>query len=142
MRIEWRDDLSIGVPSIDDQHRELFTRFNGLIQACNEGKGREKIAELIKFLRDYTEVHFLDEETLQQEIGYPDFEAHRRQHHEFIQRISAMEDDFARNGASLSLVIRANGFLVEWLIGHISRADRQVGTFLNAKGRKTVSELS
>lgn len=142
MKIEWRDDLSIGVPSIDDQHRELFSRFNGLIAACNEGKGREKIAELIRFLRDYTKVHFFDEEVLQQEIGYPEYHSHRQQHLEFVRRLSAMENDFAQNGASLSLVIRANNFLVEWLIGHISRSDREVGKFMHEKGRKTVSELS
>lgn len=130
MQIQWREDLAIGVPAIDDQHRELFSRFNLLISACTDGKGKEVIADLITFLKDYTQVHFLDEEELQREIGYPDLERHQEQHHQFVQRLSAMDEEFRSGGASLPLVIKTNGFLLEWLINHISRTDRAVGKFM------------
>jgi len=136
MRIEWRDDLAIGVPSIDDQHRELFSRFNRLIEACNDGRGKDVIADIITFLRDYVTVHFCDEEELQREIGYPDRASHQEQHRYFVDRLSAMETEFLSGGASLPLVIKTNNLLVEWLITHISRTDRKVGVYLHEqKGR-------
>ena len=37
MYIEWRDDLLTGVDEIDWQHKELFVRFNLLLDACQKG---------------------------------------------------------------------------------------------------------
>lgn len=40
MALTWTDDLAVGFGLIDSQHKELFSRFNALLQACREGKGR------------------------------------------------------------------------------------------------------
>ena len=133
MQIAWRDELAIGVPAIDDQHQELFRRFNTLLKACNEGRGKEEVGQLIQFLRDYVAVHFLDEETIQVEQAYPGFAAHQRQHLEFVGRLDALHRQFFAEGASLPLVIQTNAMLVEWLINHISKADRLIGDFLRSK---------
>ena len=42
---------SHGVDKIDEQHKVLFERINDLIEACNQGKGKETVAELITFLK-------------------------------------------------------------------------------------------
>lgn len=135
MEISWRDDFAVGVPAIDDQHKELFSRFNQLLQACNEGRGKERIGELIAFLKDYTIVHFFDEEALQQEIGYPEYLEHHRQHTEFVARLDKLSTDFSSGGASLTLVLKTNNMLLEWLISHISRTDRKIGEYIRTKPR-------
>ena len=43
MQITWREELSVGVPLIDDQHKELIPHFNALLIACNEGRGKEEV---------------------------------------------------------------------------------------------------
>jgi hemerythrin len=47
MLIEWNEDLTTGNRTIDEQHRELIDRFNGLLAACNQGKGKEEIKSLL-----------------------------------------------------------------------------------------------
>ena len=39
MGIAWRESLAIGVPEIDRQHKELLSRFDSLLKACEAGKG-------------------------------------------------------------------------------------------------------
>jgi hemerythrin len=133
MQIAWRDDLSIGVPAVDDQHKELFKRFNALLLACNEGHGKDEVGQLIGFLSDYVSVHFFDEEALQQESGYPGYAEHRQQHIDFVGRLQALHKQFFSEGASLALVIQTNNMLIEWLINHISKADRKIGDYLRDK---------
>jgi hemerythrin len=134
MEIAWRDELAVGVQSIDEQHKELFRRFNTLLAACNEGRGKAEVGDLITFLRDYVAVHFFDEEALQKEQGYPGFAEHRKQHLEFVGRLDALHKQYFSEGASLSLVIQTNNMLIEWLVNHISKVDRKIGEYLREKG--------
>ena len=133
MQITWREELAIGVPAIDEQHQELFRRFNSLLMACNEGRGKEEVGQLIQFLRDYVAVHFFDEEAIQVEQGYPGFAEHQRLHLDFVGRLDALHRQYFAEGASLPLVIQTNAMLIEWLINHISKADRKIGEFLREK---------
>jgi hemerythrin len=133
MQIEWRDELSVGVNAIDDQHKELINRFNALLRACNDGHGKEEVGELLGFLRDYVAVHFCDEEALQQEQGYPGYPAHRHQHLEFVGRLDDLHRKYFTDGASLTLVIQANNMMIDWLINHISKEDRKIGEFMRTK---------
>lgn len=38
MRLEWRNDLAIGIKEIDEQHMELFSRFDRLLVACTNSE--------------------------------------------------------------------------------------------------------
>jgi hemerythrin len=53
-------------------------------------------------------------------------------HEDFIQKIDAFAQDFARGRVSLSLEMM--GFLKDWLVEHIKGADKKYGPFLNKKG--------
>jgi hemerythrin len=43
MAMIWSDNFSVGVSSIDEQHKELFHRTNRLLEACQEGRGKEVV---------------------------------------------------------------------------------------------------
>jgi hemerythrin len=133
MIIEWREELALGVPEIDDQHRELFRRFNLLLAACSSGKGNSEVCGLINFLCLYVIQHFNEEEKLQQESGYPGYEEHREMHRSFVDRLGDLREQMAREGASLSLVLTTNNVLIDWLIRHITREDRKIGEHLRAQ---------
>ena len=62
MAIEWTNDLSVGVSSIDAQHQQLFKMADELFEAGKNGKSKEKIGDLLGFLDRYTKQHFKDED--------------------------------------------------------------------------------
>lgn len=133
MLIEWNDDLATGNSEIDDQHRELFRRFNNLLTACNQGKGRGEVSGLLLFLGEYIRSHFAMEETLQLRHRYPEYAAHKEEHEGFIRRLKELECQFNAEGATLALVIQTNQTMAGWLIRHINGTDKKLAAFLRTQ---------
>lgn len=130
MAIEWSDNYSIGVEAIDSQHKELFFHFDNLLKACNEGRGNKEVFRLFKFLDDYVIRHFGDEEKLQLECGYPDYQNHKLEHEKFKHQLKDLENSFTLESNGVYLVIATNKVMVEWLIDHISKRDKDIARFL------------
>lgn len=133
MAIRWTSALSVGVAAIDDQHKELFERVNQLIEACNQGKGKEVVGQVLDFLADYVKVHFRDEEALMQKYDYPEFENHKAVHQRFIEDFGQLKEKLDREGPGLSLVLQTNRLVVNWLTAHIHRMDKAVGNHIKGK---------
>ncbi len=135
MGIQWRDSLAIGVEEIDDQHKELLQRFNGLLAACEAGKGIDELKPLLIFLDDYVIEHFSNEEWLQRKHGYPNYESHKKEHDSFIERVMAVKDEINSEGVAVHHVMETNNMLLKWLLNHISKVDTELGKFLRAAGK-------
>lgn len=132
--IEWNSKLATGIDEIDDQHKELFSRVNLLMEACNVGKGREEVTRLLQFLSAYVRIHFESEEQIQIESGYPGYPEHRLAHQQFSKDIERLKHQFTTEGASLVLVIETNQMVAAWLTQHISRMDKALADYLRDKG--------
>lgn len=133
MKIEWNVELAVGVEHIDEQHKELFSRFNRLLEACSNGSGKEEIGTLFLFLDEYVKVHFRDEEKLQIAHAFPEYDAHHAQHRIFSEKLDAFKNEMIQTGATLSLTIATNTLLINWLINHISKMDKKLGEFIRAE---------
>lgn len=130
MAVQWRDSLNIGIESIDDQHKELFSRTNELLNACNTGKGNEEVGRLIDFLEDYVVTHFRDEERLQLKLNYPKYKEHKVLHDNFIKEVKGLKERFFNGGSTLTLTIEINKKVIDWLINHIGKMDREFGNYI------------
>lgn len=128
----WKDELSVGVPQIDAQHKKLIEAVNDLFDACGQGKGRQKIAETMQFMEDYTKEHFAAEEKLQLKCGYTGYASHHDLHQGFVQDVGRYKAQLEKEGPTIKLVAEFNTFVSTWLIKHISIEDRKIGVFLRA----------
>ncbi len=132
MALAWREDLAIGVPQIDEQHKELFVRLGALLDACNQGKGKAEVGKVVGFLEDYIVEHFAAEEKLQQTSGYPTYVAHKTLHQQFVAEFAKLKQQFEAEGATVRFVIQVNRVLVDWLVNHIGKTDRLLAEYLKA----------
>ena len=126
----WTNDLATGVFEIDNQHKEIFKRFDRLFAACSEGKGKEEVMQLIVFLEDYIKEHFAAEERLQLRHAYPDYPSHKALHTSFIAEVARLAAAFKEEGATLPLVIMTNKTLSSWLVQHIAKIDMEFASYL------------
>ena len=132
--LEWDDDYSVGIDSIDQQHKRLVHLINQLQTAVDYSTGEEFEREALDELVDYTKSHFTYEEGLMQEYGYPEFEPHKAQHQKMIQQV---EDVLAEYEQNQDRAMRhALDFLKTWLIQHINGTDKEYSDFLIEKGAK------
>ncbi|NLY55379.1 MAG: hemerythrin family protein [Firmicutes bacterium] len=130
---EWTQDLAVGVPKIDAQHQELYRQVNKLIDACNEGKGKEAVGEVISFLQDYVVQHFQCEEEYMQKYDYPEFAKHKAAHDAFVKSFLDLKARFEQEGPGIHIVVLTNRTVVDWLNSHISKTDKALGAFLKTK---------
>ncbi|HHV92957.1 MAG TPA: hemerythrin family protein [Firmicutes bacterium] len=134
MAIKWTPNLAIGIKKIDDQHKVLFERINDLIEACNQGKGKDTVAELITFLKDYVVFHFRDEQQIMLDYKYPEYEAHKKLHDGFVDSLKELNKELEEKGPGLALVLKTNRLVVDWLINHISKVDTQLAAYIKKDG--------
>ena len=133
MAIEWTEDLSTGSAAIDDQHKELFNRLNALLEACRQGKGKAEVSRIIEFLSEYVITHFADEEKYMEAHHYTEFAKHKALHLEFMEKFRDLKREFDDEGPALHLIVKTNQMVVQWLLNHIRKVDRSLGTFLKTK---------
>jgi hemerythrin len=134
MTYTFTPDLVTGNNLIDSQHKELIKAIDDLINACNSGKGRSQLEPTLKFLSDYTNKHFGDEEKLQQQYKYPDYVNHKKLHDGFKLTVKNLSDELRKEGATVPLVGKVNAQIGGWLITHIKREDVKVAAHIKTVG--------
>lgn len=135
MAIKWNETLAVGVGQIDEQHKELFERMNELLESCNQGKGKDAVRHMIGFLEEYVVEHFTAEEKLQKASGYPQYEAHKAMHAEYLRNVADLRNRLDEHGPTLPFVIAVNKTVVDWLTTHIAKVDKGLGQYLQSKNK-------
>lgn len=129
----WNPNLSVGVDSIDGQHKTWFEKAEKLFEAGKNNQAKEYIGELLAFLDDYTKKHFADEEKYMLSIRYPGYEEQRSAHQAFITQLGKLRSDYQSSGGNILVILNANQMVIEWLTRHISNLDKKIGQFAQEK---------
>ncbi|MFW5734844.1 MAG: bacteriohemerythrin, partial [Oceanidesulfovibrio sp.] len=130
--ITWTNELSVGIGSIDDQHRMLVDLINELNEAMKQRKANDVILDVLDRLKAYVVEHFAHEEKLFDRHGYPESQSHKEVHRKFVDQVSAFETQLKNGRVTLSMEIMK--FLKDWLTGHIMGTDKKYAPFLKQKG--------
>lgn len=134
MAILFDESLATGNELIDTQHQELIARVNKLTDECKVGTEKLVAVQTLGFLLDYTNVHFSDEEKLQEDNEYPLLAAHKEQHAAFVKAVGELQDMLEEEeGPSEAFVEAVKKNVVEWLLNHICVWDKQVAQFIKEK---------
>ena len=132
--VQWKDEYSVGIDSIDQQHKRLLTLINQLQTAIDYSTGEEFQREALDELVDYTKTHFTYEEGLMEQNQYPDFEPHKAQHAKMIKKVEEVLSEYQKDQDTA--MTNAVEFLKGWLINHINGTDKEYSSFLIEKGVK------
>ena len=97
MRAEFDESLVTGNEMIDTQHKELIDRIQNFVIACQNGDSKVKAIKMLDYLDEYTNFHFKEEEKLQKNAGYPEYEKHHEKHEEF-KKITRESEAIVRTG--------------------------------------------
>ena len=130
--IDWNESLSVGIASIDEQHKKLVKMINDLNEAMRSGRGKDVIGNILNDLVSYTQIHFRHEEDLFARHGYPEADSHKQEHADLVAKVMDFKQQF--DDGSTSLTISVMNFLSRWLTSHIKGTDREYAPFLQEKG--------
>jgi len=140
-KIEWTDDLSVGIDLIDNQHQTWVEHYNRAVEAIDAQHGVAQISRSLEFLSDYTETHFATEEQAMTESAYPELEEHKAKHDALRKTISDMMEEFIEDGATDRLAQSVETFLGNWLIKHIQEVDLRFAAFTRESDNPASPEL-
>jgi len=130
--MQWSNELSVGLGSVDEQHQWLVDATNRLHDELSRPEiDRGVIAELFEGLMDYTMNHFIMEEELFQRHEYPDAEIHKAMHNHFTQTIMDAMMRF-EDGEDVGTDVLE--LLKNWLVKHIMVVDKQYVPFMAERG--------
>lgn len=132
--VEWKDDYSVGIDSIDQQHKKLLSLINQLQTAVDYSTGEQFEQEALDELVDYTKTHFSYEEGLMRDNDYPDFEPHKAQHEKMFNKVSEVLAEYEKDHDTA--MSNAAEYLKDWLINHINGTDKEYSSYLISKGVK------
>lgn len=131
---EWNKQFNIGIKSIDDAHRKLFSIVRKLVHLSkDENNGQWACSEGIKYFKSYAIEHFTDEEAYMQSINYGGYEMHKRLHDDMrYKTLPALEKDLSESNYSQESIQHFLGICLGWLTAHIMIEDRAItGKILN-----------
>jgi len=131
--IVWSDEFSVGIESIDEQHKKLIDMIKTLHDAIADGKASEVMDEIFNGLFDYANYHFSYEEELFDKYGYPDAENHKKEHTELKRQVAQHRARLATGDRFMGEVLLLK-FMQDWLVNHIMKTDMKFAPFLILKG--------
>lgn len=126
--ITWRDEFSIGVSEIDDQHRKLFDIANRAYTLLKNQLLVDKydaIVAIIDELKEYTAYHFNYEQEYMARIGYKRLLSHKVLHDDFIEKINSINLNKIDEDQEQYLLDILD-FVVKWIEGHILGQDKKI----------------
>jgi hemerythrin len=126
-RIEWDDALSVGVPKLDSQHKQLVCIFNKMTEERDPSVRSEVVSDILGELTRYAAVHFDSEEVLMRRYGFPGYEEHKQEHMSFTKKVAHLCVDASAHNPDLPESILS--FLKNWLVDHLLYCDMKYAAF-------------
>ena len=125
----WKPSLSVGIESIDEQHKELIRRAAAFLDHV-EGRSRQDVGILLSYLRTYALTHFADEEDAMREAGYPGYERHKYQHDRFLSDLLELSKQQEKRRSPGVAPAELGRWIRSWILEHVSRTDTEMARFL------------
>jgi hemerythrin len=130
--LTWSNESSVGIQTIDNEHRELMDAINELCDAVSHGHEREHTGLLLHRLIECARDHFTSEEAMLSATNYPELAEHSRQHQSLLKEVEELAGRFVQDGLVFSE--RSLTFLYYWFNDHLVNDDRLYTAWLKKHG--------
>jgi hemerythrin-like metal-binding protein len=133
-QFEWKEEYSVGVTEIDDQHKKLVDTIDKLSQAIGEGHAKEALHEILDTLAAYAVEHFQTEEKYFDQFNYEFSKEHKELHADFKAKVVEFIEKAKSDQIKVSFELI--DFLEDWLLDHLVTADQKYVECFKANGLK------
>jgi hemerythrin len=131
---QWDDKYSVGIRTIDSQHKELFRHLNELLEAMKQGEASDVITPIILEVEKYAVLHFQKEEFFFQRFSFQGAAEHIQEHQNFRKRVVELKEDL--KSGKIKITFELLNFLKDWIDHHILVVDKQYSECFRKNGLK------
>ncbi len=122
--LTWKSEYSVGVESVDYEHREMIGIINELHKELAGRKDEESIEQFLGDIHMTISAHFALEERVMQQSAYNEYEAHKEDHEELLDQIRDLMDTYASDPDQGLKLLRER--LSDWFSIHFSTFDARL----------------
>ncbi|MGC2167043.1 MAG: hemerythrin domain-containing protein [Gallionella sp.] len=119
-KLDWDDNLSVGVPEIDYEHQHFISLVNDLNEAIVWRMDIDQIRQCMKAVIEDAIAHFKHEEVMLSNWGYPDLAAHAKLHTQILVALEQINRRFSEGKLSeydwIDAGLKVKHILVEHLL--------------------------
>ena len=121
--IQWSEEYSVEVLTMDAHHQKLISLINQLYAALKRGEATTVTQAILKQVIAYTQYHFRAEEEVMAQMNYSGLAAQKKAHAEFLGVVAAARDRWVAGDNTVPEEMLAT--LKRWLVQHITGMDKQ-----------------
>lgn len=127
---EWDEAMSLGIPTIDADHRDLALRYNGLVHALFQNGDPALFEKCFRSLVSQVRRHFAYEQRIMIDLGYKACPHHTAEHEKLLREAEELTRRVTTGveAYDCSVLVR---YVKYWLIEHIVHEDRRLARFLH-----------
>jgi hemerythrin len=122
--MQWKPQYSVGVESMDDEHREMIGLINDIYDKLESDPDADQIEQCLGDIFSTISMHFALEERLMRKSNYAEYQPHKDDHEKLLDQIRDLMDDFATDTAAGAT--RLEQGLSDWFAGHFSTFDARL----------------
>jgi hemerythrin len=122
--IVWKDEFSVGVESVDHEHRELIALINELDDAMQNDVRHDTVINSLGEIYAQIASHFALEEKIMRDARYENLAAHKQNHELLLDELLDTIDSVDESG-SYDRRALANG-LDQWFSDHFRTHDAKL----------------
>ncbi len=128
LQLTWSEELSVGIPEVDEDHKRFFDLINELNRSITAGKEATSIMNAFQVIIDDAVSHFAHEEKLFGEWQYPGADAHSKKHANVVKALGILQNKFVPYSKD-SEWMDAGVKVKKILLDHILKEDMKYADF-------------
>lgn len=126
----WSQQMSVGVPALDSDHRALLKLLALLDEIRDTPKFDRHFDAIVESLVAYSRYHFAREEQVMDACGFGEIDVHRAEHAAFAGYVASLRQRRRNGGGRAAQVGELLDYLTDWLRHHILIQDMAFKPFV------------
>ena len=122
--LEWKPEYSVGIASMDDEHREMIALINDVYAKLGTSPDADTIEDCLEEIFKTISLHFALEERIMREQGYDEYEDHKEDHEDLLDEIRDLMDAFVNSPTQGARMLEER--LSDWFAQHFASFDARL----------------
>lgn len=131
---EWKEEYSVQVKEIDDQHKKLVELIFRLFTAIKKQTMQSELGDILNELIEYASYHFATEEKYFKKFDYEFTDEHIKAHRTFGEKMLELQKKHKNDEIKISFELI--DFLEDWLLDHLMTTDHKYIECFTSHGLK------
>ena len=122
--LDWKPSYTLGIPSVDAEHRDMINMINDLYARLEEPLDEELVRDVLGDIHAGIAAHFALEEKLMRGAGWREYTGHKENHETLLDAIRDLMDGFAEDPQAGRERLRRE--LADWFSIHFATFDARL----------------